>query len=103
MRKALIAGLIALGLVLIGLAVAPAKIDPQPWQPAPIPEETGAYAPNDRLKGAERLAVDLPQPEAIVFDSQGRLLTGLADGRIVRMTDDGKDVTTFATVGRPYG
>ncbi|MFX0576081.1 SMP-30/gluconolactonase/LRE family protein [Nocardia nepalensis] len=35
-------------------------------------------------------------PEDIVVDSAGRIYTGLADGRILRITDDGRTIETIA-------
>lgn len=73
------------------------------WQPAQAPALTGVLAPNTDLRNAELLAKgQVSGPEDIAFDAQGRLHTGLYDGRIVRL--DGKKITTIAnTRGRPLG
>lgn len=43
-------------------------------------------------------------PEDVVVDSAGRVLTGLADGRILRIDPDGGGIDTVAdTHGRPLG
>jgi sugar lactone lactonase YvrE len=43
-------------------------------------------------------------PEHVTIDGQGRLLTGLADGRIVRLSSAGGDAETLVnTGGRPLG
>ena len=43
-------------------------------------------------------------PEDVVVDAAGRLLTGIADGRILRVTlDDGQVETLANTGGRPLG
>lgn len=42
-------------------------------------------------------------PEHVVVDAQGRLLTGLADGKIVRVTPGGGTETIADTGGRPLG
>jgi len=47
--------------------------------------------------------IDAVGPEDVVIDQDGRVYTGVADGRILRITPDG-DVTTVATTGgRPLG
>ncbi len=95
--------LLAVGFVVFLLA-APARIDPVEWEPPPVPKAEGPYAPNERLKPAVPLAPELKQPEALAFDPAGNLVAGLADGRVVRMTTDGKNVTELVnTGGRPLG
>jgi len=42
-------------------------------------------------------------PEHVVVDGSGRLLTGLADGKIVRVSPDGGTETIANTGGRPLG
>ena len=54
----------------------------------------------------ERLGVEagLEGPEDVVFDAEGRLYTGLGDGRIVRFQPDGTQPEVFAQIeGRPGG
>ncbi len=100
--------LIAVGLLLLLLAgylsFAPTHLAPVAWTPpAPMPLQ-GPYALNDRLASAERLLAGYPGVEAVAVDPQGRLVSGLLDGRVIRYTPDGKDVVTLAnTGGRPLG
>ena len=104
MKKLLLAGLGALVLALVVLVVMPSRIDPAEWQPPVPPKAEGVLAPNDKLKAAEPLAPELPGPEELSFDPAGNLVAGLADGRVVRMSADGKGVTELAnTGGRPLG
>lgn len=43
-------------------------------------------------------------PEDVLVDSLGRVYTGLDDGRIIRIEDDGRRIDTVAdTAGRPLG
>ncbi|SFB58428.1 Sugar lactone lactonase YvrE [Amycolatopsis marina] len=43
-------------------------------------------------------------PEDVVVDAQGSVLTGLDDGRIIRLSEDGSRIDTVAdTGGRPLG
>jgi sugar lactone lactonase YvrE len=82
----------------------PAPIDPVVWQPAANPGMSGPYAPNDRLSGMRLLPDAGPGPESVAIDRDGRLYTGLQDGRVVRMLADGSGLETFVeTGGRPLG
>lgn len=99
---------IALGVfvVVFGyLAFWPVPVDPEAWDPPEAPPLEGVYAPNAYLAGIER--IDLPAsygPEDVAVDGLGRIYAGLADGRILRMSNDASTVETFAeTGGRPLG
>jgi len=60
-------------------------VDPIIWTPLPLPTFEGPTAPNNKLAATKKLYVgELPGPEAFAIDKQGRLYTGLADGRVVR-------------------
>jgi sugar lactone lactonase YvrE len=99
------------GLIILVTAVAaylllwPVGIDPAPWNPPAAPALAGAYAPNTRLAGVERLGEGAGKgPETIAIDAQGNIYGGTADGRIVRLKPDGSGAATFAnTGGRPLG
>jgi hypothetical protein len=78
----------------------PAPIDPVVWQPAIIPRTV----PNHRLSGVRSLPDVGPGPESVAIGRDGRLYTGLQDGRVVRMLAGGSGVETFVqTGGRPLG
>ena len=83
----------------------PASIEPVAWEPPKAPKLEGAFAPNAYLDQVERLySGQLPGPEDVTMDSQGRLYTGVVDGRILRMSAGGDALETFAkTGGRPLG
>ncbi len=79
-------------------------IDPVVWQPGPVPararQTQGSVAmPPPRLLdllgiGAEDVAVD----------RDGRIVCGVADGRILRLSSDGRWLEVVAdTLGRPMG
>ena len=92
--------------VLVGvggyLAFGPTTIEPVAWQPPPPTPLEGPYALNERLSAVEWWAKGLVGPEAMTFDAQGRLVTGLKDGRIVRLTPGSDDAVLVAdTKGRP--
>jgi sugar lactone lactonase YvrE len=75
-------------------------IQPVVWQPAPPAPRPGRRA----LPPLRILEVPGKGPEDVVVDAEGRVLTGLADGRILRLTPDGKHIQTVAnTGGRPLG
>ncbi|MBL8953013.1 MAG: SMP-30/gluconolactonase/LRE family protein [Myxococcaceae bacterium] len=98
---------LALGLLVLLLGYLlfwPTRYAPGAWGPPPdVPLEL-----NDRLKTAELFHGELPGPEAIAFDAQGRIVTGLRDGRLVRVEHDG-GVETLASrsggriLGLKYG
>jgi sugar lactone lactonase YvrE len=105
-RKILAAVVLVLAAVLVWWLAAPAPIDPVAYAPPPPPPMTGALAPNDLLRRAERLALGKVRgPEDVAVDAAGRIYGGTEDGRIVRIDEDGGErVETFArTGGRPLG
>src|SRR5262245_18289451 len=87
------------------LLFCPIPTDPvSATAPAPPPVD-GVYEPNTRLNGVGRLPLgEAFGPEDVAFDADGRLYTGVADGRILRFRPDGGEPETFArTGGRPLG
>lgn len=82
----------------------PTDIKPVAWRPPKAPPLTGVYAVNNALSQVERIPVGGKGPEDVIFDADGRMVTGLEDGRIVRLRLDGSDLETLAhTDGRPLG
>lgn len=67
------------------LFVLPSPIAPVAWEPPPRTAMEGAFAPNERLKAVEWWAKQLVGPEAMFVDPDGSLVTGLKDGRVVRL------------------
>ena len=99
------ASLIAGVLVIAYLAAWPVDIAPIAWTPPPAPEPQGAFAPNNDLAGCDIFA-RMPGrgPDTVAFDAIGYVYTGLADGRIVRVSPDGATITPLATInGRATG
>lgn len=105
----IIGGLLGAGVILLAgyLAFWPVPIDPEPFATPADPGYTGAFAPNNALSEADRIANGLvhgPEDTAMGFD--GLLYTGLEDGRIVRF-DPARPLETFEEVantgGRPLG
>jgi len=88
------------------VALWPANIDAVSWEPPQGPGFEGVYALNDALEGAEVLSLQMGGgPEDVAVDANGRIYGGLHDGRIVRLSADGRKQETFATIegGRPLG
>ena len=78
---------------------AKSSIAPVRWTPPPVP-------PARQPKPIEVTTVALPGsgPEDALIDEDGSVLTGLLDGRILRVSADGKQIATLAdTGGRPLG
>ena len=64
---------------------APARLEPLPWTPPPVPPLTGALAPNTALDEVHRW--EIPGglgPEDVAVDDAGRVYAGLRDGRVLR-------------------
>ena len=78
--------------------MAKPSIDPVRWRPPPI-DPLPDYAPT------ELTVVGVPgdAPEDVVVDADGRLYTGLVDGRILRIGADGVSAVVGNTAGRPLG
>jgi sugar lactone lactonase YvrE len=78
----------------------PAKppVDPVRWQPPPV-------TPLPDFGPAELTVVPVPghAPEDVVADGDGHIWTGVDDGRIVRVTPDGRTAVVGDTGGRPLG
>ncbi|TDO45394.1 sugar lactone lactonase YvrE [Kribbella sp. VKM Ac-2527] len=75
------------------------SIDPVRWSPPPVPP-----AREPRRIEVETVAVPGEGPEDTLIDEDGSVLTGMLDGRILRISGDGKTITTLAdTGGRPLG
>lgn len=80
------------------------RFEPRAWQPPTDLGLTGAYAPNHRLTDADLWHTGGVGPEDVAIGADGRVMTGLADGRIIRFSDDGGTTELIGTVpGRPLG
>jgi len=88
--------------------LAPSPVDSVAYAPPAGPALRGALAPNTALRHSRRIAEGrLLGSEDVAVDADGRLFTGTADGRVMRVTPgaDGNDrLEVFAeTGGRPLG
>jgi sugar lactone lactonase YvrE len=80
------------------------SIAPLTWAPPPSPGLQGPWERNDELAGLELLHVPGAGPEDVAVLPEGDLVTGLEDGRLCRLSTDGRRIEVFAdTGGRPLG
>ena len=78
-------------------------IDPVVWQP-PVPPVAARWPTGPTLPALRLLHVNGLGPEDVVVDAKGNLLTGVQDGRILRISPDGRELVEVAdTRGRPLG
>lgn len=78
-------------------------IDPAGWTPPTLPASEGVYSPNERLQTGDIIAQGNLGPEAIAFDSDGRLHTGLDNGNIIRLDLDTNEQEILAVGEEPLG
>lgn len=77
------------------------KIQPVVWQP---PKPAARSRPAHSLPRLTVLEVNGHGTEDVVVDDKGNVFTGVRDGRILRLTPDGRRLDTVAdTGGRPLG
>ncbi|MCK6548665.1 SMP-30/gluconolactonase/LRE family protein [Myxococcota bacterium] len=90
----------AVGLSLYA-AFGPDVVEPSgPWDPPPRPTWEGPLAENELLQRARPVARgQVVGPETVAFDHRGRIVTGLADGRIVRIDPSTDRVETIVRTG----
>jgi sugar lactone lactonase YvrE len=77
---------------------------PVRWRPPVAPDRARQSVSTPPMPPLRRLELDAPGPEDVVMDAAGRLLTGVDDGRILRVDPDtGAAETVADTGGRPLG
>ncbi|MGB7925927.1 MAG: SMP-30/gluconolactonase/LRE family protein [Pyrinomonadaceae bacterium] len=102
-RKILLGLVVFIGAAVLYLLLWPVRIDPVAWTPPPAPPLAGDYEPNTRLAGVEKLSAG-HNPEGVAIDAEGKIYTGLEDGRIMRLREDGQAPVVFVRAeGRPLG
>lgn len=107
MRRRLAIVLVLLLALTLGayLLLWPVPVEPKAWSPPVAPARMGSFAPNERLRGVERIGRGVATgPEATAIDAGGRLFTGTSDGRILRLDPGASALVEVArTGGRPLG
>ncbi|MBK7860091.1 MAG: SMP-30/gluconolactonase/LRE family protein [Archangiaceae bacterium] len=99
MKKPAAVVLAALSALALYLCAWPVRYAPAVWVPPPkVPVPL-----NDALKTGVLLHPELQGAEAIAFDGEGRLLTGLSDGRLVRIGAGDRVETVLQSQGRALG
>lgn len=75
------------------------RIEPRRWTPPADPGLTGIWSPTARLDEVELWPVPGPGPEDVAVDGDGRVVTGLSDGRLVRFPAGGGEPEVVAELG----
>jgi sugar lactone lactonase YvrE len=84
--------------------VVTTRLQPVRWRAPRAPRRARQLSGDHLLDPVERLELPGCGPEDVVLDAEGRLLAGLEDGRVVRVSRDGRLIETLAdTGGRPLG
>jgi sugar lactone lactonase YvrE len=79
-------------------------IDPVVWQPPAHPERARRSTGSDPLPEPRLLPLNGHGPEDVVVDAEGWLVTGVEDGRILRVHPEGRELHVVGdTGGRPLG
>jgi sugar lactone lactonase YvrE len=73
------------------------------WTPPANPRPVRRRGDPRTLPELRRIALPGAGPEHIAVDASGTVFTGLADGRILRVTPEGEVRTVTSTGGRPLG
>src|SRR6185295_9915052 len=103
---------VLVAVVVLYLLFWPVQISPVAWSPLSAPSLTAQYQQNSLLATTERLSLGTGSPapgtgfgpEDVALDAEGRIYTGLDDGRIMRLQTDGTKPEVFSnTHGRPLG
>jgi sugar lactone lactonase YvrE len=93
-----------LAVIVLYLLAKPVPIDPAPWTPPPNAGFTGQFATNTLLTDADSLLVPGEGPEDLALGPDGKIYTGLLDGRVIRIDPaTGTSETVANTEGRPLG
>ncbi len=103
MKRAAVLVLVVVGFALGWLLGAPVEIEPVAFQPEPSPLGSAPYSSNGRLARLSLLDLDgAAGPEDLHIDPDGSIVTGVADGRLLRL-DRGEVEVLAETGGRPLG
>jgi sugar lactone lactonase YvrE len=80
------------------------RLKPVVWEPPVAPARARASTGTRPLPPLRRIELPGAGPEDVLVGPEGEAYTGLADGRIIRVTADAERIDTIAdTRGRPLG
>jgi sugar lactone lactonase YvrE len=80
------------------------SVRPQVWNPPPMPARARRAQGTRPFPPMRVFEVNGTGPEDVVLDADGAIVTGVDDGRLLRLSPDGRSLQTFAdTGGRPLG
>ena len=94
---------VILGALVVTWFALPSPIGSLPWIPSPAPALDGPYKMNELLTSATWQWPEAVGAEDTAADADGRLYSGLSDGRVVRLEPGGATTTIVQTGGRPLG
>lgn len=79
-------------------------IEPVVWRAPSRPARSRRPTGTEPFPDPKVIRLPGEGPEDVVVDAAGRILTGIADGRILRVSPDGRTIETVGrTSGRPLG
>jgi sugar lactone lactonase YvrE len=80
------------------------SVRPQVWNPPQMPARARRAQGSRPFPPMRVLEVNGTGPEDVLLDDEGWIVTGVDDGRLLRISPDGSSITTLAdTGGRPLG
>ena len=94
-------GFVGISLVL-AVAFVKSPIDPQVWIPPANPGFVDGFAVNSELSDVVLIDVPGHGPEDVSCAADGSWVTGLEDGRIIKLDASGVVKTLGNTRGRPF-
>ncbi|KAL3679151.1 hypothetical protein R1sor_022107 [Riccia sorocarpa] len=89
------------GIIGYSLDFHPNPNRPDECFPAPVAGAWPLDSANRLRNASHRFNTPAPGPESLAWDSQGRIYTGVADGRVIRWSEKDRKWETFATAS-PY-
>lgn len=80
------------------------QVNPVVWQPPKAPARAKRRIGTRPLPPLKLVRVSGTGPEDVLLDADGRIITGVEDGRILRISNEGRYIEQVAdTGGRPLG
>jgi sugar lactone lactonase YvrE len=100
LRRAGVAGLGLLAVLLAYLSLWPVPVDPVVWEAAAPPGYAGPHERNDRLAGLNLIPLGGEVgPEHVAFGPDGRLYASVESGRLLRLDPEAGSVEPWVETG----